>query len=81
MPRIALNSIRARLDAENRFLDRCRENGLPGVALCVANAYGLEDYQPTPHNGALWKVATGKLQVVVDASQPTVDIRDVAEAA
>jgi dihydroflavonol-4-reductase len=73
--------IRARLEAENRFLAYCREKGLPGVALCVANTYGPEDYQPTPHGGALWQVAQGKMPVSWEASQPTVDIRDVAEAA
>jgi dihydroflavonol-4-reductase len=73
--------IRARLEAENRFLACCREKALPGVALCVANTYGPEDFQPTPHNGNLWQVASGKLKVAVDVSQPTVDIRDVAEAA
>lgn len=73
--------IRARLEAENRFLDYCRTRGLPGVALCVANTYGPEDYQPTPHNGGLWQTATGAQTAGVDVSQPTVDIRDVAEAA
>ena len=73
--------IRARLQAETRFLDYCRDRGLPGVALCVANTYGPEDYQPTPHNGLLWRVASGEVTVAVDVSQPTVDIRDVAEAA
>ena len=51
------------------------------MALCVANTYGPDDYQPTPHNGNLWHTASGKLKVAVDVSQPTVDIRDVAEAA
>ena len=73
--------IRARLEAENRFLACCRDMGLPGVALCVANTYGPQDYQPTPHNGSLWQVACGKQPVAIDVSQPTVDIRDVAEAA
>ena len=73
--------ILARLEAETRFLTACRDKGLPGVALCVANTYGPDDYQPTPHNGNLWQTAIGKLKVAVDVSQPTVDIRDVAEAA
>lgn len=73
--------ILARLEAENRFLAYCREKGLPGVALCVANTYGPEDYQPTPHNGMLWKVANGESKSVMDTGAPTVDIRDVAEAA
>ena len=73
--------IRARLEAENRLLACCRDRGLPGVALCVANTYGPQDYQPTPHNNALWQVANGKQTVAIDVSQPTVDIRDAAEAA
>lgn len=73
--------ILARLEAETRFLRYCREKGLPGVALCVANTYGPEDYQPTPHGGALWQTAAGRMKVTLDAGAPTVDIRDVAEAA
>ncbi len=73
--------IRARLEAENKFLSYCREKNLPGVALCIANTYGPEDYQPTPHNGALWNTARGTMKVTVDAGAPTVDIRDAAEAA
>jgi dihydroflavonol-4-reductase len=73
--------IRARLQAENAFLQYCRERGLPGVALCVANTYGPEDYQPTPHGGMLAKVARGESKYTLDAGAPTVDIRDVADAA
>ena len=73
--------IKIRLEAENRFLACCRERNLPGIALCVANTYGPDDYQPTPHNGELWQVASGRHTVAVDVSQPTVDIRDVAQAA
>lgn len=73
--------IRARLEAENKFLEYCRDKGLPGVALCVANTYGPEDFGPTPHGGMLRDVASGKANVTMDAGAPTVDIRDVAEAA
>lgn len=73
--------IRARLEAENVFLKYCREKNLPGVALCIANTYGPEDYQPTPHNGALWNTGSGKIKFTVDAGAPTVDIRDAAQAA
>lgn len=73
--------ILARLEAENRFLQYCRERGLPGVALCVANTYGPEDFQPTPHGNMLAEVAEGKVGFTWDAGAPTVDIRDVAEAA
>lgn len=50
--------IRARLEAENTFLAYCREKGQPGIALCVANTYGPQDYQPTPHGDMLWQVAS-----------------------
>ena len=73
--------ILARLQAEEKMLAACREKGLPGVALCVANTYGPGDYAPTPHNGMLWQVAKGAMTSALDSSQPTVDIRDVAEAA
>jgi len=73
--------IRARLDAEQHFLAACRERGLPGVALCVANTYGPGDYQPTPHGKMLWDVARGAVKFTVAAGSPTVDIRDVAETA
>jgi dihydroflavonol-4-reductase len=73
--------IRARVEAEKRMLAYCREKQLPGIALCVANTYGPEDYQPTPHGGALWDTACGRIKACLDAGAPTVDIRDVAEAA
>jgi dihydroflavonol-4-reductase len=71
----------ARLEAENRFFANCREKGLPGVALCVANTYGPEDYGPTPHGKALWDTARGAIKAALDVGSPTVDIRDVAQAA
>jgi dihydroflavonol-4-reductase len=73
--------ILARLQAEERLLACCRERGLPGVALCIANTYGPGDFGPTPHGKALWDTARGALKVALDAGAPTVDIRDVAEAA
>jgi dihydroflavonol-4-reductase len=73
--------ILARLEAENILLAYCRNKGLPGIALCIANTYGPEDYQPTPHGGMLWKVANGEAGATVDTAAPTVDIRDAAQAA
>ena len=72
--------IRSRREAENQFFDYCRNKGLPGVALCIANTYGPEDYQPTPQGKMLWEVASGKVRVIWDAWQPTVDVRDAAES-
>ncbi len=73
--------ILARLEAEQRLLAYCRERGLPGVALCVANTYGPQDFQPTPHGHGLWQAARGETRAVLDAAAPMVDIRDVAQAA
>ncbi len=73
--------IRARLKAEQELMRYCREKGLPGVALCVANTYGPQDYNPTPHNHVLWQTGSGEVPFTVDVGQPTVDIRDAAGAA
>lgn len=72
--------IRARRAAEDQFNVYCREKGLPGVALCIANTYGPEDYQPTPQGKMLWDVASGAMRFMWNAAQPTVDIRDAARA-
>ncbi len=73
--------ILARLRAEQALMSYCSDRGLPGVALCIANTYGPRDYQPTPHNGLLGKLAAGQARATVDVSQPTVDVRDAAQAA
>ncbi len=73
--------ILARLEAEQQFLTYCRQRGLPGVALCIANTYGPGDYQPTPHGKMLWDISRGRVKAGVEASAPSVDIRDAAEAA
>ncbi|MEM7003862.1 MAG: NAD-dependent epimerase/dehydratase family protein [Pseudomonadota bacterium] len=72
--------ILSRRQAEDKFVAYCRDKGLPGVALCISNTFGPEDYQPTPQGKMLWEAARGKLRVIWDAAQPTVDIRDVAQA-
>lgn len=77
----ASSYILARLEAEQQLLACCRERGLPGVALCVANTYGPEDFGPTPHGQMLKEVGMGKTNVTIDAAAPTVDIRDAAQAA
>lgn len=73
--------ILARVEAENRLLAYCRDKGLPGVALCIANTYGPQDYQPTPHGHMLWQVAAGEVRAALNAGAPTIDIRDAAQAA
>ncbi len=73
--------IKTRVLAENKLLQYCREKDFPGIALCVANTYGPQDYQPTPHGGLLWNAARGKLPKALDCAAPTVDIRDAAQAA
>jgi dihydroflavonol-4-reductase len=72
--------IRSRRAAEDQFNRYCREKDLPGVAVCIANTYGPEDYQPTPQGKMLWEVASGKMRIMWNAAQPTVDIRDAAQA-
>ncbi|GAA2734564.1 NAD-dependent epimerase/dehydratase family protein [Actinocorallia aurantiaca] len=72
--------LRSRADGERKFFEYCRERGLPGVSLCVANTYGPEDRQPTPHGGLLWQAAKGTLPFVLKAGVPWVDVRDAAEA-
>jgi dihydroflavonol-4-reductase len=72
--------IRSRRQAEDQFKHYCRDKGLPGVSVCIANTYGPEDYQPTPQGKMLWEVANGKMRFLWNAAQPTVDIRDSARA-
>lgn len=70
--------IMTRVKAEREFLKYCREHELPGVALCVANTYGPQDYQPTPHGDFLYHYARGKVPFVLNCGAPVVDIRDAA---
>ncbi len=72
--------IKSRVFAEDKLMQYCRERGLPGIALCVANTYGPEDVQPTPHGGMLRDVARGTFPAALDCGAPMVDIRDAAQA-
>ncbi|MGI8335853.1 NAD-dependent epimerase/dehydratase family protein [Actinomadura scrupuli] len=72
--------LRSRADGEAKLFGYCRDRGLPGVALCVANTYGPDDRQPTPHGELLWQAARGRLPFVLKAGVPWVDVRDAAEA-
>lgn len=73
--------ILARKAAEDELLRYCRDKGLPGMALCIANTYGPQDFGPTPHGKMLSDVGAGRVRISVDTSAPTVDIRDAAQAA
>lgn len=72
--------ILARKEAEDRLLEYCRDKGLHGVALCIANTYGPQDFGPTPHGHSLWDMASGKSARTMDTSAPVIDIRDAARA-
>lgn len=78
---VAPHYIRSRVAAEEKLFEYYREKGLQGIALCVANTYGPDDYQPTPHGKLLWQAAKGKVPIALDCGAPTVDIRDAAQAA
>jgi len=71
--------VQARVDAESRFFEYCRERDLPGVACCVGNTYGEGDVRPTPHGKLLRDVATGRMPFYWEGGGPTLNIRDAAE--
>jgi dihydroflavonol-4-reductase len=77
---VAPDYIRFRVEAEQRLLRRCREQGFPAVACCVANTYGPGDVQPTPHGRMLMLAGLGRMPVALDCASPCVDIRDAAQA-
>ena len=70
----------SRVDAENLLLEACEKEGFPGIAMCIANTYGPQDYLPTPHGKSLRDAAFGQLPAALECSSPTVDIRDAADA-
>ncbi|SNS05330.1 dihydroflavonol-4-reductase [Sphingomonas laterariae] len=72
--------IRGRVEAEALFFDAVRQRGLPGVAMCVANTYGPDDFAPTPHGRLLAAAASGKLGFTIDAGLSCVGIEDAATA-
>jgi dihydroflavonol-4-reductase len=72
--------VKSRVEAEQFVLNQYLTNDFPAVVLCVANTYGPNDYQPTPHGNALWQAARGQ-GAALDCGIPTVDIRDAATAA
>jgi dihydroflavonol-4-reductase len=72
--------VKCRVQAEELFLEYCRDKGLPGVACCVGNTYGADDVVPTPHGKMVKDAATGKLPFYWQGGGPSVGIRDAAHA-
>ncbi|MQY27071.1 NAD-dependent epimerase/dehydratase family protein [Nocardia aurantia] len=79
--RLGGDYVRSRVRAEDLVLRAAREDGLPAVAMCVANTYGPGDFLPTPHGGMVAAAALGKLPFSVrGAGAEVVDVRDAAES-
>lgn len=72
--------VKCRVQAEQLFMEYCRDKGLPGVACCVGNTYGADDVVPTPHGKMVKDAATGKMPFYWDGGGPSVGIRDAARA-
>lgn len=72
--------VKCRVEAEDMFLQFCRDRGLPGVACCVGNTYGADDVAPTPHGKMVKDVALGYMKFYWDGGGPCVGIRDAARA-
>jgi len=72
--------VRCRVQAEDLFMDYCRNKGLPGVACCVGNTYGGNDIAPTPHGKLIKDVARSRMPYYWDGGGPSVGIRDAARA-
>ena len=79
-PEKAPDYVMCRVEAENLFFEYCTEKGLPGVACCVANTYGANDFAPTPHGELVKNVALQKMPYYWDGGGPCVGIRDAAKA-
>ncbi|MET7771841.1 NAD-dependent epimerase/dehydratase family protein [Nocardia sp. NPDC005366] len=73
--------IESRRRAEDLVLRYTREHGLPAVVMCVANTYGPDDWQPTPHGALVAMVARGRMPVYFRGiGSAVVGIDDAAEA-
>jgi dihydroflavonol-4-reductase len=72
--------IRCRVQAEDRFMEYCRDKSLPGIAMCIGNTYGPDDLAPTPHGKLISDVARGKFPIYWDGGGPSVGIEDAARA-
>lgn len=72
--------VKCRVQAEDMFLEYCRDRDLPGVVCCVGNTYGGDDVVPTPHGAMVKNVALGKMPYYWKGGGPCVGIRDAARA-
>lgn len=72
--------IDARVAAEELVMRYVREHDLPAVAMCVSTTYGPGDWAPTPHGGALMRVAAGTMPFNMGFSMEVVGIEDAARA-
>lgn len=72
--------MRTRFLAEKYVLDAFTESGFPAVACCVANTYGPDDLQPTPHGNLIKQVALGRVPVYLKAKSECVGVIDAAKA-
>jgi dihydroflavonol-4-reductase len=71
--------VQSRVEGERLFLDYCRDRGLPGVAMCVANTYGAGDFLPTPHGDFVRMAAFGSAPFYVrGAAAECVAVEDAA---
>ena len=70
--------VKCRVQAEQLFLEYCRDRGLPGVACCVGNTYGADDVVPTPHGKLVKDAAMGRTPFYWDGGGPSVGISDAA---
>ncbi len=73
--------IKSRVEAENAVLECVKTGQLNAIVLCVANTYGAQDWQPTPHGDLVRKAAQGKLPAVIAGTKAeVVAIEDAASA-
>jgi dihydroflavonol-4-reductase len=72
---------RSRVAAEEMLFQYCAERDLPGVAMCVSNTFGPDDWLPTPHGGLLSAAVHGKMPFYIDGYEAeVVGIKDAAVA-
>jgi nucleoside-diphosphate-sugar epimerase len=72
--------IDARVAAEELVMQYARDHGLAAVAMCISTTYGPGDWAPTPHGGALMRVATATMPFNMGFSMEVVGIEDAARA-